>query len=185
MKLSIGGAELAVAQEFYAENGFLDTQTPWLVGEQAYMSTCPTGAPLWRSPLGLFHVASAEQGFIEMMIAGELIPSRAQSTSPCFRAEPKFDATHKPYFYKLELYSADASKEEALRLLGCAKKLFAELGAETVTIQTSETSWDLNHKQTGIELGSYGYRTFKNHKWTYGTGLAQPRLSYVLGGEAK
>lgn len=182
MKLSIDAQELAVAQEYYAKNGFLDTQTPWLVGEQAYMSTCPPDAPLWRSPLGLFHVASAEQGFIEMMIDGEPIPKWAQSTTPCFRAEPEFDAIHKPYFYKLELYSAVASKEEALRLLGCAKKFFASLGAETVTVQTSETSWDLNHRRTGIELGSYGYRSFKTHKWTYGTGLAQPRLSYVLGG---
>jgi hypothetical protein len=185
MSLSIEGREVAAAQMHYTKNGFIDTPTPWLVGERAYMATCPADAPRWSSPLGLFHVASAEQGFIQMMVDGVPIPDCAQSTTPCFRVEPIFDSTHKPYFYKLELYSSKATQTEALRLLSCAKELFAQLGAETVVVQTSKTSWDLNHRQTGIELGSYGYREFEGYKWTYGTGLAQPRLSYVLGVKAK
>lgn len=179
MNLSINASELMIAQKHYVAHGFVDTASPWLVGKEAYMTTCPPGAPLWVSPLGLYHVASAEQGFIDMLLNEEYIPDLAQSTTPCYRAEPEFDATHKPYFYKLELFSKIASEDEALRLLTIAKELFAKLGAETVKAQTSKTSWDLNHKQTGIELGSYGYRKFKGFEWTYGTGLAHPRLTYA------
>lgn len=33
---------------------------------------------------------------------------------------------------------------------------------------------------SGIEVGSYGFREYKNNKWIYGTGLAEPRFSQAF-----
>ena len=45
-------------------------------------------------------------------------------------------------------------------------------------IQTSDLSYDLIYDN--IELGSYGIRTYKNLKWIYATGIAEPRFSNTL-----
>lgn len=175
--VSIDARLLADAQSYYASYGYVDTPTPWLVGEAAYRATLPPGHEglEWQSPVGGYHVGSAEQGFMQLMDNGTAIPERAQSTSPCYRGEPVYDELHWPYFYKLELYNADVSDASLAEMITCARGLFTQLGIVTRIIQTGERAYDIETATTHIELGSYGVRTFQGHEWLYGTGLALPR----------
>lgn len=181
MKLSIDTHLLNTAQAYYAKQGFIDTPTPWLVSETAYMVTCPPDIDhrRWHGPEDTFHVASAEQGFIEMLHAGQPIPERAQSTTPCFRWEEQFDELHLPFFYKTELYDANHDETALFTMISLAKALFLQLGVASAVQPMADGSYDLVCDQTGIELGSYGIRKFDRHIWTYGTGMALPRFEYV------
>ena len=178
-KQSINASVLAEAQKYYSEHGYIDTPTPWLVGEDAYWATLPPEheAFLWQSPLGQYHVGSAEQGFIQMMLDGETLPERAQSTTPCFRGEPTYDSLHFPFFYKLELYAGDTSTKTLEEMIACARGLFRTLKIPTRVVETGEHSYDIETALSHIELGSYGIRTFRGHEWTYGTGIALPRAA--------
>ncbi len=183
--VSIDARLLADAQSYYASYGYVDTPTPWLVGGAAYRATLPPDHEglEWQSPVGGYHVGSAEQGFMQLMADDMPIPERAQSTSPCYRGEPVYDELHWPYFYKLELYSADVSDASLAEMITCARGLFTQLGIATRIIQTGERAYDIETATTHIELGSYGVRTFQGHKWLYGTGLALPRTEMAKGQE--
>ena len=175
--VSIDASMLADAQSYYASYGYVDTPTQWLVGEAAYRATLPPDHKglEWQSPVGGYHVGSAEQGFMQLIADGMPIPKRAQSTSPCYRGEPAYDELHWPYFYKLELYNADVSDASLAEMITCARGLFTQLGIPTRIIQTGERAYDIETATTHIELGSYGVRAFQGHEWLYGTGLALPR----------
>ena len=175
--LSIDARLLADAQSYYASYGYEETPTPWLVGEAAYRATLPPDHEEleWQSPVGGYHVGSAEQGFMQLIADGMPIPERAQSTSPCYRGEPTYDKLHWPYFYKLELYNADVSDASLAEMITCARGLFTQLGIPTRIIQTGERAYYIETATTHIELGSYGVRAFQGHEWLYGTGLALPR----------
>lgn len=182
--LELNGELLGTAQQHYNSTGFRQIATPWLVGETAFKATCPPDTWInhpWKSPLNendLYHVASAEQGFLQMLLDGNRLVGRFQSTTPCFRYET-YDNLHQPYFYKLELFSSVANLKEVGVCILAARKLFENLGVDTRVIQTDEQTWDVIDKVHGIELGSYGIRKLLGHEWTYGTGLAIPRFSYV------
>ena len=180
-KLSIDANLLAKAQNYYTEHEYIDTPTPWLVDYEAYMATVPPGHEdmLWSSLHGTYHVASAEQGFIQMMLDGDTIPARAQSTSPCYRGEPVYDDLHQPFFYKLELYQTDTSDLALAEMITCARGLFESLDIRTRIVATGARSYDIETADSHIELGSYGYRNYRGHEWLYGTGLALPRAIYV------
>ncbi len=177
--LSIDARLLADAQSYFASYGYVDTPTPWLVGETAYRATLPPDHEglEWQSPVGGYHVGSAEQGFMQLIADGMPIPKRAQSTSPCYRGEPAYDELHWPYFYKLELYNADVSDASLAEMITCARGLFTQLGIPTRIIQTGERAYDIETATTHFELGSYGVRTFQGREWLYGTGLALPRAT--------
>ena len=181
-KLTVDANLLAISQEHYRQYGFVDTPTPWLVGEVAYHATCPpevvNGDMQWQAPLGLYHVASAEQGFIQLLLSGERTPPKAQSTTPCFRWEQRFDEDHLPFFYKLELYDQDTSDAALLSMIGIARVLFTKLGVETDIEETSE-GYDVVTPERR-ELGSYGIRHFRSFSWAYGTGIALPRFQQAL-----
>ncbi|MGB4767962.1 MAG: hypothetical protein WBP22_01780 [Candidatus Saccharimonas sp.] len=181
-KLSIDASLLARTQDYYAEHGYVATPTPWLVEYEAYMATVPPGHEdmLWRSLHGTYHVASAEQGFIQMMLDGDEIPAKAQSTSPCYRGEPVYDELHQPFFYKLELYQKDTSDRALAEMITCARGLFESIGIPTRVICTGERSYDIETARSHVELGSYGYRNYRGHEWLYGTGLALPRAMQKL-----
>ena len=179
-RLSIDANLLAKAQAFYASHGFIDTPTPWLVGPEAYAATCPpevaASAHEWHAPPGGYHVASAEQGFIQLLQDGTAFSEKAQSTAPCFRWEAEFDTYHLPFFYKLELYDATADSTAMFAMISLAKQLFSRLGVDAQVEPLSDGSIDLVDTR-GVELGSYGIRHVNSFSWVYGTGIALPRFS--------
>lgn len=113
-----------------------------------------------------------------MMLKGRDL-KRAVCVTPCFRDDQTDDIHHKT-FMKVELIKADeVSNAHLIRLMSDAISFFEQY----VTVKVKETgpqSYDLICKQSRVELGSYGIREFKNLKWIYGTGVAEPRLSEAM-----
>ncbi len=180
--LEINARPLARAQTFYKEKGFEVHPTPWLVEHDAYYATFPihTKSRPWQAPNCMYHVASAEQGFLQLLLDGHKLSGRFQSTTPCFRDEERYDAIHQPYFYKLELFSSYATAKEVSYMLHSAQKLLKNLGLDTKIVQMKDGSYDLLERASGIELGSYGIRKYQQHIWVYGTGIAMPRTEYCI-----
>ncbi len=123
-------------------------------------------------------VASGEQSFIQMWMDGILKKGKWQCATPCFRDEPIIDDLHLNYFFKVELIEVlPADPEKSLhRMVNDAIRFFRNY----VSVEVEDTS--IGHdiiSSGGIELGSYGYREHGDFKWVYGTGVAEPRLSYV------
>lgn len=180
--LEIDSDMLSHASTYYEEKGFAAYPTPWLVEHDAYFATFPVHSKSrpWQAPNGMYHVASAEQGFLQLLLDGHKLSGRFQSTTPCFRDEERYDAIHQPYFYKLELFSSCATEEEVSYMLLCAQKLLKNLGLNTKIVQMKDGSYDLLERASGIELGSYGTRKHQQHTWAYGTGIAMPRTQYCI-----
>lgn len=123
-------------------------------------------------------VASAEQSFLQMIIDGKLKPGKYCGITPCFRDE-KVDDLHGNYFMKVELIDTLHPNKGGLeQMLNCAELFYKDF-IKIKTIEIGDELYDIE-SETGIELGSYGTRHYKNIRWVFGTGLAEPRLSKAL-----
>lgn len=162
---------IAQALDFYKDKGFKYIEVPWVVPKEYNEVTFPGPFP-FSTEYGVL-IGSAEQALIYMAAMGKLAwDCPYVSISPCFR-DDKVDATHQKSFLKVELFILGHSQ---YFLLTSAKEFYQSIGLTTETV-TTEQGFDLYSK--GIELGSYGERQHKDVKWTYGTGLAEPRTSLV------
>lgn len=168
------------ATEHYKRLGYNLIEVPWLVSKEALDVTRPPEARHFTTFKGEL-VASGEQSFIE--IRKDLCPGRKyQCVTPCFRDE-KYDDLHKPWFLKCELIlplwkddDAEAAVDVVLKDAYDFFRRYASYEGSPVKIKT-DIGWDIN--MLGIEVGSYGYREYDGFRWVYGTGVAEPRLSYV------
>lgn len=163
---------IAQAVNYYKDIGFKYIEVPWVVPEEYNKITFPGPFP-FKTEYGVL-VGSAEQSFLYLASLGKLkydVPYVA--VSPCFREE-RVDETHHKSFIKVELFTLGWA---STLLRTAAKELYMALGLMPHLVET-EQGFDWYAK--GIELGSYGDRQHKELKWSYGTGLAEPRTSYVL-----
>jgi hypothetical protein len=195
---------IAKAVKFYTDRGYVYADdAPWLVSYHAYFATKPAGATdviIDTDPPGRMDgghpVASGEQSFIQMMLDGQPV-KRAICVTPCFRAEPKKDTLHRPYFMKAELINADnVDVGHLVHMVHDACSFFESFGLSVRVVDTAKSpadleSYDIVEKGTRIELGSYGIRRmlFNDKRlalnWIYGTACAEPRLSTVLSKHSK
>ena len=194
---------IANAVGFYQERGYVYLDdAPWIVGEAAYFATKHPGAtdvvidtsPTGRSGhLGGYPVASAEQSFIQMMLDGQPI-KRAIAVTPCYRAEPRIDTLHRPYFMKAELINAqDVDDGHLIQMIHDACTFFEQFFpvrvVRTSTAGQFPLSFDIVEKGTRFELGSYGIRELRvgdrRFDWIYGTACAEPRLSTAIAKHSK
>ncbi len=159
-------------------------EVPWIVGDEAVNVTLPPGRRGFRCEDGPL-VGSAEQSFIQLALDGALQPGRYVAASPCFR-DDDVDEQHARYFFKVELIEferapiedwGDAVERMAQEALSFYRGIYEARDAEIVP-----TPQGLDIELGGIELGSYGYRPYKDFAWVYGTGFAEPRFSYAIGG---
>jgi seryl-tRNA synthetase len=165
---------------YYQRLEFKYLEVPWAIPRRAMEITSPPGAAEYKIDDNLL-VASAEQSLLHYAQLGELTTTRKYvALTPCFRGD-NLDALHHRYFMKVELmhYRPTNPEQSAEFMLGSALEFFRKyipchplkLPDGSVDIQTVD----------GIELGSYGIR---NHPsvgtWVYGTGVAEPRLSYAM-----
>lgn len=129
----------------------------------------------------LKYVASAEQSFLYLKELKKINYGKYMALSPCYRDnEP--DSTHFKIFLKLELIII--GKHDYPEIISDAIGFFSFIEMNDLKIQESEEKdiWDINSK--GIELGSYGNRYFiDGEKYSFGTGIAEPRTSYVKNKE--
>jgi aspartyl/asparaginyl-tRNA synthetase len=203
MKNLIDYTLIGKAVDLYATRGYTYIETPWWVSSAALYSTIPmnirsfcidTHKPgLRRSaeePEG-YLVGSAEQGLVQHMLDGALESGKYVAAGPCFRNEPIVDDLHLTSFFKTELLyyidTSDVIHSSIDRLINQAlldarqvmEYLASNLG-RTVWIKTVTTAFGYDLTLNGIEVGSYGYRSYHDHHWVYGTGLALPRFTQAL-----
>jgi len=158
--------------------GYEYLEVPWFISRQAMQVTAPPDRRFCTSFIGDL-VASGEQSFIQMWMDGKLKPGKWQCATPCFRDEPNVDETHLNYFFKVELIEiSPADVEKSIdRMIDDALKFFNSYLDNWMVVDTSIGKDIVS--ACGVELGSYGYREHGDFKWVYGTGVAEPRLSYV------
>ena len=190
---------LVEALMHYEHAGFKAIDVPWAVSKEAMDIT----RPAWAGPRTLSYeaggveicpVASAEQSFLQLQLdavaSGNRVVGDYVTMTPCFRNEPVLDDLHQPYFMKVELISWDSPDREARNVLD-DMLLFAtdffDRFVETVVIENEDPdpigdiAYDIVTYNGHIELGSYGIRNHpKVGRWIYGTGCAEPRLSYAI-----
>ena len=176
---AISYRRIARAQEEYAAMGYRNIETPWMVSEEAIRVTLPPDCASFQSAGGSL-VGSAEQGFIQMMLDGTLMPGRYQSTGPCFRDEKKLSDLTRRWFMKLELIHYMPAEEDFSQVLRHAHYCMCMVAPHVrgLTLRRTPDGTDIEH--CGIELGSYGVRRMGEHIWVYGTGLAEPRFSLAM-----
>ena len=181
LNTNIDYLKIADALIFYQELGYKLIEVPWVISEEAERIT---GHPHPRCTSFLGdHVASAEQSFLELILRKELPEGKYVACTPCFRND-NCDEIHHKWFIKVELinflgYKTIPSDKAAIltdQIIQDAMlfyKRYTEIGLLKTDIGMDITAKD-------IELGSYGYREHNDFSWIYGTGIAEPRLSYVL-----
>lgn len=173
---------LTEAIDFYESLGFTYIEVPWATSQEAQDLTRPPDGSLF--PLeGKYLVASAEQSLLQLALEGGLKQGAYVTCTPCFRGD-RLDETHHRYFMKVELmvYQPEVPEAALEKVLAAARDFFSGY-VRTKTVRLSDGSYDLESSR-GIELGSYGIR---NHEsvgtWVYGTGVAEPRLTYACSKE--
>ena len=184
----IDWARIAQSANFYGTIGYKQVEVPWLVSRKFAMATCPSEEFLVQSNLGDL-VGSAEQGFIQQDYLGFLGKGRFQAISPCFRKETALDDLHQTAFLKLELYVNDGDLFEAMERMAKDARTVARGFVREKAISSDivlpvpvlkETEEGLDLEMGGIELGSFGVRSFEHVAWAFGTGHAEPRLSSTI-----
>jgi len=161
---------------------------PWIASPEAVDATRPPErGPNTdiQTPFG-FLVASGEQSFMDRVSQLEHNQLYVGWT-PCFRHEPSFDATHHYYFVKAEAFVRCSPSQASLEV--DRMRNIAMMGFETLLRLSNQTA-RLEFRQTamhaydiecnGIEVGSYGVRTYKGETYVFGTALAEPRWSEAL-----
>lgn len=170
------------AATFFSARGYSYVETPWRVTRDVVATTIPAWATPFRCELDHgrpdFLVGSAEQGFIALMRS--LPDGRYFSASPCFRDNEPADDFHFCDFFKIELCfvgSVAASGD-----LLCDAWAFA--ASEGLICDAVDTELGCDLIARGVEVGSFGGRACSldgaKLRWSYGTGLAEPRFSQVL-----
>lgn len=173
--------KLGQALDHYETRGYDYMEVPWVVSPEAVDVTLPPDHTATKVQYGDL-VGSAEQSFIELMMRGQAI-TRACAITPCFRLEDSYDELRHGYFMKLELIDTDATKKKLGAMIVDAYDFFASY-LDVDIEQTGPDAYDIVSRKHGIEMGSYGFRDYKDTKFIYGTGVALPRLDTCLSLES-
>lgn len=165
--------------EFYEDKGYQRIESPWTVTKQVAQITAPPNATYFSiEEKNKVLVASGEQSYLYLYLKGFLPKGKFQTVTPCFRDEP-FDDTHTKYFIKNELIVTDeVTHTKFLRMMLDAVKFFRQFHPSPQLRRHEDGSFDI--EINGVEVGSYGIRECDYLKWIYGTGCAEPRLTYAL-----
>lgn len=172
---TINYALLADALAFYTRLGYEYKEVPWVVSEEATNITLPVNRVATKVSYGGDLVGSAEQSFIELLKRGQTLTKHCAIT-PCFRDEPAYDDLHHAYFMKCELYDSQPTPERLQQMIKDAVAFFSRY--THVNILATDIGFDI--MADDIELGSYGFRQYKDTRFIYGTGCALPRLSMAM-----
>jgi len=172
---------IARAVSFYKTCGYRYIETPWAVPESTHLLTSDKAPKTSES----IPVASAEQGFLYLMLRGKLLPGVDYvSAGPCFRPEDEGRPFSQPHFFKVELFkysSSDYKVHVIDHLLPATQYFCHEAGRYPKRVCTNDNTGDADLMLGDVEIGSYGTRSFENRlHWSYGTGLAEPRFQMAM-----
>ncbi|CAH6421515.1 Hypothetical protein KVN_LOCUS328 [uncultured virus] len=169
---------------YFKLNGYKYIDTPWIVNDViSNITKPPTKKNFYINDKVL--VASGEQSFLQLILDGNIKPGKFCTMTPCFRDEEE-DDLHKHYFLKTELIDWDYIENDKfinekllIETINICKNFFLKYLPVKVK-KMEENSYDIIDCTNGIELGSYGIRSYNNIKWIYGTCCAENRLSNVI-----
>ena len=173
---------LSESVTFYQNKGYRYKEVPWIVPNVINMITCPHEDFLTKiMDTNTSLIGSAEQSFLDLQFNNNLPKGKYVTCSPCFRKEA-IDKFHFPYFMKVELYQTDKTDNDSMyALIQDAEDFFhSTFGNRKQGLRRVVTPQGVDIELNGIEIGSYGTRSFSSHKWICGTGLALPRFSQAL-----
>jgi len=184
---------LGESVDFYKKEGFNYIEAPWYVSDEIKSITRPENCSKefdYYLPLNnKFLVASGEQSFLYLYSKGFISEGTYQTITPCFRFE-EINILHKKVFMKNELIKLfnvrlldSEIKSTVLEQLDIANAFFSVIGIKNIEVREvkqSNSIMNYDIEADGIELGSYGYREYKDMYWIYSTGCAEPRTSIVL-----
>lgn len=154
--------------------GYQPVEFDYFVQSVAVSSTLPTGRESLVHSKNKEYVGSAEQCFIEKIFNNQPMIGDFMAATPCFRDEHLCDDTRLKIFFKLELYSTTKSPIVVLEEAKSVHEKFLD-----VYVEKTEDGYDLVDSD-GMELGSYGERIIEGFRFTYGTGVAFPRMSVAV-----
>lgn len=176
-----------MAQRYYQSIGYNYMEVPWIISKEANYITkliSPNKDARDYETFAGQLVASGEQSFIQLMLDEKMPIGKFFCVTPCFRDEITQNEITKEYFIKLELiHYMNFEDCDLIIMTDDVKKFFYKyFHYDNISVLTTDMGYDiesLNKNNQKIELGSYGVRSYKKHKWIYGTGLAEPRFSYA------
>lgn len=160
------------AMNYYQELGYIPLTAPMLVDKDIVEVTLPKHIKA-KEHLGLYYVGSAEQSFFQLLKNGLNPQGSYMMITPCERSE-KESESNLNIFLKVELISVEKDVHEIIKDV---MDFYESKGFNSEYLKTL-IGYDIEINL--IEVGSYGYRSYKNTIITYGTGLALPRISYAL-----
>ncbi len=161
--------------EFYVKKGYSYVELPWVIPIEYVRTTLPKSKAPFQT-LGGTLVGSAEQSFLYTFDQGLIRRKKYVAATPCFRDDVE-DETHQRTFFKVELIDFELDQQPIHMALTVLNNFRNLAPSSLFSISTTEEGLDVESK--GIELGSYGVRTFNRTPYIYGTGLAEPRFSQV------
>jgi len=168
---------ISEAISYYKGYGFKYIEVPWLIDSKSIGVTLPTDRAGMSTDYG-FLTGSAEQSFIQMMIAGSILPGKYIAATPCFRDDP-IDELHQQYFFKVELIylsKKPIAKKHLDKMIDTSLRFYQNLrGGNNAKVIKTDIGFDI--ELNGIEIGSYGHRKYDKWNWVYGTGYADPRFT--------
>lgn len=182
MLKAIDWFKVSHAVTFYKTLGYKYVEVPWIVPRSVTQITMPQGKQSLEVDMGNEWsdalIGSGEQGFLGWRAKfkpGDMLVT----ATPCFRDEWGCkEGVTQPQFFKVELMVV--GQDVTRVVLDHAKRLMSTFAANfAIREVVTEEGRDLFIKD--FEVGSYGYREYDGFKWTYGTGLAEPRFSTALG----
>lgn len=167
----------------YYQQFFQIITVPLCVDKESVFHTLPKNNP-FISPLERnnqdtsYYVGSAEQSFINLYNDGVLSKGSYLALTPCQRTEIE-DDIHFSIFLKIELIIIGEHKRDYV--LSLAHKFFNTFSENINIIPSGNKEHELDILINNIEVGSYGINNMKDGvPYTYGTGIAEPRLTYAL-----
>ena len=170
---------MADAVDFYTGKGYQYVDVPWLVDTESAQMAAPRGVRQFETFAG-FLPASGEQSFYHLLKAGHILPGNWQTITPCFRDEKSTNDIVCTHFMKLELFSVGHNLKQPRDVCDAARGFMSSYNLHTRIDDMPDGSMDIISSDN-VELGSYGSRDHNGLVWTYGTGVAEPRFSTVLG----
>lgn len=177
----IDGNKIARAIEFYSPY-FNLISVPMCVDGSSILQSVPTERKHIISPLThtmkSFYVGSAEQSFLFLHQQGLLEKGNYMALTPCQRFEFE-DELHYSIFIKIELIMIGEQNPDFV--LNIAKDFFSYYDKSLKVIPSGNKDKERDIIINDIEVGSYGvWNTADNTPYCYGTGIAEPRLTYAL-----
>lgn len=163
---------------YYESLGYSYIEVPWVASKESMEITCPKDRLLFSTFIGNL-IGSGEQSFLN---GRQYLPKgKFLCATPCFRDEPVLDQYHLNYFFKTELIITHSqSYNDFHDIIGDAFGFFEKYINHSDKLRIIETEQGKDIILNGIEVGSYGIRSYKGFDWVYGTGCAEPRLSQIL-----